>query len=451
MGPTLVLSQAAAAIVLAVGLAHGQEATRVGPVAVSGRITDPDGRPPTGVTVTAARRLPPLPTDPRGAVRTDSAVAGPVAPDGASWLTVLPGPYLLAVVPEEGSVWLPQQALVEVATDTTVAFTLQAGAHLRVQVVGPDGRPVPGAYVGLMAPTGGGTGWCCTGEDGVHQERVAPGQYELRVRATSRTWREASQPLRLAGDTTVTVSLERSGGLAATWVALLVGVAASVGWLARRRPAARTRPPVGWAFVAGWVAASMAGGAVGLGAVAPVAALLFLGLLGVDQAPESLLGALVLLGVGATVGLAQAAVLRRASWAFRTRGWTLASGAGWLGGEFLAMVLTGAPGRLLRPLGRWPELLLGALVAGLVVGAVQWLVLRHEVPRAGWWPVAGAVGSLGSALVLGPFVGRIPAPMTAGAVGLGAGVMAVAGAVTGVGLLWLSEGGTSCREDGSCG
>lgn len=38
---------------------------------------------------------------------------------------------------------------------------------------------------------------------------------------------------------------------------------------------------------------------------------------------------------------------------------------------------------------------LGALVGGFVAGAMQWLVLRQQVYRAGWWVLASTVGGAG--------------------------------------------------------
>ena len=65
----------------------------------------------------------------------------------------------------------------------------------------------------------------------------------------------------------------------------------------------------------------------------------------------------------------------------------------------------------------------GVSIFGTVVGVLQWLVLRRQVPRAGWWVLASTVG-----WVVGLPLGDINGPP-----GLGA----VYGAFTGTALVWL--------------
>ncbi len=67
--------------------------------------------------------------------------------------------------------------------------------------------------------------------------------------------------------------------------------------------------------------------------------------------------------------------------------------------------------------------LAGVSVFGTVVGVLQWLVLRRRVPRAGWWVLASTVG-----WVVGMPLGDIVGPP-----GLGAAY----GAITGTALVWL--------------
>ena len=69
----------------------------------------------------------------------------------------------------------------------------------------------------------------------------------------------------------------------------------------------------------------------------------------------------------------------------------------------------------------------GVVLFGPVVGALQWLVLRRQVAWAGWWVLASAVGWV---------VGGLMAGIAAGVVGwVVAG--AVYGAITGPVLVWL--------------
>ena len=73
----------------------------------------------------------------------------------------------------------------------------------------------------------------------------------------------------------------------------------------------------------------------------------------------------------------------------------------------------------------------GLTVRGLGFGLAQWLVLRREVDRAGWWIMVSAVGwTVGMAVGNAVFweLGWLLANALAGA---------VTGAITGAGLVWL--------------
>ena len=67
--------------------------------------------------------------------------------------------------------------------------------------------------------------------------------------------------------------------------------------------------------------------------------------------------------------------------------------------------------------------LAGVSMFGTVVGGLQWLVLRRQVPRAGWWVLASTAG-----WVVGMPLGDVVGPP-----GLGAAY----GAITGIALVWL--------------
>jgi hypothetical protein len=51
---------------------------------------------------------------------------------------------------------------------------------------------------------------------------------------------------------------------------------------------------------------------------------------------------------------------------------------------------------------------LGGIAIGTVVGSMQWLVLRRHVPRAGWWVLAGAAGSVAGTLLIYALNGTVP-------------------------------------------
>jgi hypothetical protein len=80
------------------------------------------------------------------------------------------------------------------------------------------------------------------------------------------------------------------------------------------------------------------------------------------------------------------------------------------------------------------------LIVGLSVGALQWLLLRRNLNKAGWWPVVSALawpvgymfgGGLGAAL--GTAVGSLFLGALLGAAFTGV----IIGAITGALLLWL--------------
>ncbi len=142
-------------------------------------------------------------------------------------------------------------------------------------------------------------------------------------------------------------------------------------------------------------------------------------------------------------GLGQGLVLRwQVAWAGR---WLAASIAGWLlggavGGAIGATVFFGIGGWVTQPLSA-----LGVAVAAVVVGAavgavvgmagMQWLVLRGRVSRAGWWFVASVLAwVVAGALV---WVQFLLVPVAVGRVVAGAASAGVAGAITGIALIWL--------------
>jgi hypothetical protein len=179
---------------------------------------------------------------------------------------------------------------------------------------------------------------------------------------------------------------------------------------------AEPRRKAGWGFWLLWVLASTAGWAVG------------------DAVGWAVGGAAFGAAVGAVTGVAQWLLLRRqvrrAGW------WILASTAGWAVGlavgDAVGLAVVDAVG---GAMGFAVGLAVGRAVGGAAVGAVtgvaQWLLLRRQVRRAGWWILASAAG-----LAVGLAVGLDVVLDVGNAVG-GAVVGAVIGILTGAALVWL--------------
>ena len=151
--------------------------------------------------------------------------------------------------------------------------------------------------------------------------------------------------------------------------------------------------------------------------------------------------------------------------------WVSATVAGWSAGSVVSDTLGDAVDEV------WFDSL-GLIVLGILIGGMQWLVLRYRVSWAGWWVVANIAGwSIGAVinvpwgLAAGWIVGVVvacafqwlvmrrrmsragwwvPANMVSWAVGTGGAVAvgvagaasgvvfgAIVGAMTGVALIWL--------------
>jgi hypothetical protein len=188
----------------------------------------------------------------------------------------------------------------------------------------------------------------------------------------------------------------------------------------------------GWGFWLLWVLASTAGWAVGLAVGNAV-----LNAVG-DAVGDAVVEAVVEAVVGAVVGVAQWLILRRqvrrADW------WILASTAGWAVGWAVGGAVAGAVvGAVVGAVGsavRFAVLLavgdaVGGAVAGAVAGVAQWLLLRRQVRRAGWWILASAAGwAVGEAVGLA--VDWDMSRAVSSAV-----IGAMIGIITGAVLVWL--------------
>jgi len=132
------------------------------------------------------------------------------------------------------------------------------------------------------------------------------------------------------------------------------------------------RARVGWGFWLWWVLASTVGFAVAFAVF--------------EAVPEAVGFAVRMAVGGASVGIAQWLVLRqqvsRAGW------WVLASSVG-LGVGLLVVFGVSPRGFVVAEAVAFA---VRGVVGGAVGGIAQWLVLRRQVSRAGWWVLASIVG-----------------------------------------------------------
>jgi hypothetical protein len=99
--------------------------------------------------------------------------------------------------------------------------------------------------------------------------------------------------------------------------------------------------------------------------------------------------------------------------------WVFATFAGVVGYVFVIPPILNAVGELLGGVRSqvWIGIAIGAISAvalGATIGAAQWLVLRRQLPRTGWWVLATAIG-YSIPLVFGSPMGGLEPPWLAGA------------------------------------
>lgn len=201
-------------------------------------------------------------------------------------------------------------------------------------------------------------------------------------------------------------SISLEGMISAVCAATLAAFLVITQWLVLRRQVSRT----GWCVMGITAALAVAVG-IGMGANPPVVGTTFF-------LPYYVYaGALV----GAATATLQWLVLRHhmpgAGW------WVLASSWGLAVGGGLTYALNLGP-----DVGELHAAVVGGAVTGASLGAIQWLVLRQFVSRAGWWVFTNSI-----ALAAGfAFVAYGDMWM-----GLVAGL--VTGAITGLALAWLLQ------------
>jgi hypothetical protein len=144
--------------------------------------------------------------------------------------------------------------------------------------------------------------------------------------------------------------------------------------------------PPGWSFMLLWIAASTVGFALGSTAHGNAGTLL-------TDATPAVITLVVTIGlyplVATLPGFLHWLILRQ--WFPRAGWWVLASGAGTLLG-YLAMGwgLGVADTQGETTFARF-AVPVSMVVAGAVVGTLQWLVLRQWTKRAGWWVLASSI------------------------------------------------------------
>ncbi|HEY7347916.1 MAG TPA: hypothetical protein VH599_06310 [Ktedonobacterales bacterium] len=181
----------------------------------------------------------------------------------------------------------------------------------------------------------------------------------------------------------------------------------------------RKRTQVGWGFWLQWVVATSVCGAVG--GVVISACIGALGDLGGNVVGNT--------ASGLVAGIGQWLVLRQ--WLERAGWWIPATAGGYLLAASL-LVLQG-------PLGENLGGVIATIALGFVPGILQWLLLRRQVARAGWWVLASTVSILAAftaGVAASSGVGLKESELVFGLVsGIASGV--VFGIMSGLVLGWL--------------
>ena len=73
----------------------------------------------------------------------------------------------------------------------------------------------------------------------------------------------------------------------------------------------------------------------------------------------------------------------------RSGWWVLASTVGWIGGGFGGLIVGLS---VIRDVGWNGAFTVASILVGAVTGVMQWIVLQWQVPGAGWWVLASTVG-----------------------------------------------------------
>jgi len=216
----------------------------------------------------------------------------------------------------------------------------------------------------------------------------------------------------------------------------------------------KTKASWDWNIWFQWILANAIGETVGLGGTLVISGLLLVNAqktMGV--VPAAVLA--VLAGTfieGIVVGTAQWLVLRRPIKSIKWRIWVLATAIG----AFIAWTLGMIPSTFMfasadsggAAPAQMSDLMIYALAAvmGLVLGSIlgvpQWVVLRHHLPKAGWWVLANALAWMVGMVIV--FVGTSFIPPEGLSLNVALVLLlflfaagAAVGAIHGLVLVWL--------------
>ena len=206
-----------------------------------------------------------------------------------------------------------------------------------------------------------------------------------------------------------------------------------------------------WKLWLRWVLANAISEALGLGATLLIGVFLLVQAEpAIGTLPAAALGVLAGTAIeGSIVGTAQWLVLRGPLKRMQWRTWALMTALGACVAWSLGIIpfLSSTPDSGAAS-GEMSDLVVYTLAAGLglaagaILGAPQWLALRHHLPKAGWWVPANALAWMVGMVVV--FVGTsfIPAEGITFSVAMVLLLFvvlagALVGAVHGLGLIWL--------------
>jgi uncharacterized membrane-anchored protein len=131
-----------------------------------------------------------------------------------------------------------------------------------------------------------------------------------------------------------------------------------------------------------WLLATLIGIAVGM-------VIVFLGLSALLNNSSQVVYGVVIGGVfGTTVGMSQWVVLRR--YFDRVGWWILLTIVGWVVFWVLNIMNLLVPAKRIAFI---PDLL-NLAILGIILGVLQWLLLRQKIQSAGWWVLANIVGTI---------------------------------------------------------
>lgn len=184
---------------------------------------------------------------------------------------------------------------------------------------------------------------------------------------------------------------------------------------------------INWKFGFSWTLATMMGLVLGI-AISLIVITVISTITTIDE--DTIAIFIILPSIGFLVGILQSLNLRRrVSWANM---WIWVTAVGWMISIPLALALY----TWLRSISDsalvdvWGKTIQATMIA-IFIGAVQWLLLRRHISRAGWWILANLIGWNAASLIAG--AGAMVGVLDSIPMGISVG------AVTGLALAWLLQ------------